>query len=316
METSVNLSESVKGVEIEDNIVVDEDDRSSSLSDLGDGGANEELDDAHRRPVNDSDGNDTEAETERLEDSPQKIREHKGVVLSLSANTEDIASSPPAIQGPTSGNEVIHQSYSTRDDIDVLPHALDPDIVNGDVDQISDISSLEGSPEQLSKVASPPTTAGKKRKRPSPPAFDESEHRVTSPIPAGQKRLAESNLTAQSLNHTEETQGASPADDDDCNTLVDNKVLSDAGEDQGVIRQMVPNKTQKGRRGKRKGKKVKEDETGKSQLSKGTLEVPEDVIEELNGTDGAYNHEEVMELDDVHDDAEAEVVAKNEEERK
>ena len=322
METAVNRSESIKGVEIEENTMVDEDDRSSSLSDLGDGGANEELDDAHRGPINDSDGNDTEAETERLEDSPQKLRKHKGVVLSLSANADDIASSPPAIQGPIVETEVIHQLYSNRNNIDVLPQALESETMNGDVDQVSDISSGrfwgsrgEGSPGVLSKVASPPTIAGKKRKRPSPPAFDESEHRFTSPVPTSQKRLSESNVAAQSTNDTEEPQRASPAVDDDCNILVDNRLLSDVGEDQGVIPQLVQSKVQKSKKGKRKGKKVKEDEIGKSQLSKGALEVPEDVIEGVNGTDGAYNHEEAMELDDVHEDAEAEVVAKNEEER-
>lgn len=314
-ETSVNRTELAKGIEIDENTMVDEDDRSSSLTDLGDGGANEELDDAHRGPVNDSDGNDTEAETERLEDSPQKLRKHKGVVLSLSANADDIGSSPPAVQGPIHETEVIHRSYTTRDNIDVLQQVLEPEVANGDIDQVSDITSLEGSPRELSKVASPPTIAGKKRKRPSPPAFDEKEPRITNSILTSQKRLSESNLAGQLTNNTEETPRISPADDDDGNALVDNRVLSDVGEDQGVTRQLLPSKAQKSKRGKRKGKKFKEDDTGKSLLSKGALEVSEDVIEEPNGTDGAYNHEETIELDDIHDDAEAEVIAKNEEER-
>ena len=314
METLVNRSESVKVVDVEGGTMLDEDNRSSSLSDLGDGGANDELDDEHRGPNNDSDGNDTEAETERLEDSPQKYREHTGVVLSLSACADEIGSSPPATQGPTTGNEVVDQLYSTRDNVGVIPKALEPQMVNGDGDQVSDISSLEGSQGELSKVASPPAIAGKKRKRPSPPTFDESEHRVTSTILASQKRLSEDNLAAQSTNHTEEAPKASPANDDDCNTMVDNGLLSDVGEDLGIIQQLVPNKAQRSKRGKRKGKKVKEDEIGKSQLSKGPLDVPEDVVEELHGTEVVYNHEEAMELDDAHEDAEAEAAAKNEEE--
>lgn len=316
METSVNRSKSAKGVEIDDNTVVDEDDRSSSLSDLGDGGTNEELDDAHRGPMIDSDGNDTEAETERLEDSPHKVRKHKGVIVSLSANADDTGSSPPPIQETINEIEVIHQLYPTHNSIDVLPQALEPEAMNGDVDQVSDISSLEGSLEELSKVAPPLSIAGKKRKRPSSPALEEREHRITNPVSTSQKRLSESNLAIQSTNNAEEVQRASPADDDDGNTLLDNRILSDVGEDQGVTRLLLPSKAQKSKRGKRKGKKVKEDEIGKSQLSKGALEVPEDVNEELNGTDGVYNHEEAMDLDDVHEDAEAEVVAKNEEERK
>lgn len=314
-ETMVNRTESVEGVKIDDKTMIDEDDRSSSLSDLGDGGANEDLDDAHRGSMNDSDANDTEAETERLEESPQKLRKHKRVVLSLSANAGDIGSSPPAMQGPIHETEITHQSYIAHDNVAVLPQVLGPGVANGDIDQVSDISSLEGSPEELSKVASPPTITSKKRKRPSPPPLDDREPRPISSILSSQKRRSGSNLAEQSANNTEETPRASPADDDDGNALVDTTALSDAGEDQGVTRQLVPSKAQKSKRGKRKGKKVKEDEIGKRLLSKGALEVAEDVIEEPNGTDGAYNHEEAVDLDDVHDDAEAEVIAKNEEER-
>ncbi len=58
---------------------VDEgDDRSSSLSELGERAG-------HDEPDHDlgevSEANDTEAETERLEDSPQKIRKHQNVIL-------------------------------------------------------------------------------------------------------------------------------------------------------------------------------------------------------------------------------------------
>ena len=52
-----------------------EDDRSSSLSDLGDRAGIE------RSSLADSEANDTEAETERLEDSPQKQRRQRDVVL-------------------------------------------------------------------------------------------------------------------------------------------------------------------------------------------------------------------------------------------
>ncbi|KAA6409729.1 MAG: transcriptional regulatory DEP1 [Lasallia pustulata] len=314
MEAIVNRSESVIVVDVEGGTMLDEDNRSSSLSDLGDGGANDELDDEHQGPINDSDGNDTEAETERLEDSPQKFREHTGVVLSLSACADEIGSSPPATLEPINENEVIDQLYSTRDNIGVIPKVLEPQMLNGDGDQVSDISSLEGSTGELSKVASPPAIAGKKRKRPSPPTFDGSEHRVTSPILASQKRLSEDNLAAQPTNHTEEAPKASPTNDDDCNTMVGNRLLSDVGEDEGVTQQLVASKAQRSKRGKRKGKKVKEDEIGKSQLSKGPLDIPEDGVEELNGTDVVYNHDEAMELDDGHEDAEAEAAAKNEDE--
>ncbi|KAI4148614.1 MAG: hypothetical protein LQ341_001528 [Variospora aurantia] len=49
--------------------------RSSSLSDIGDRGSE------HNQPTMDSDPNDTEAETERLEDTPQKSRRNQNLVL-------------------------------------------------------------------------------------------------------------------------------------------------------------------------------------------------------------------------------------------
>jgi len=60
----------------------DADARSSSLSDIEDSGANE-----RSRSIqmgNALDAGDTEAETERLEESPQKARIHHNVVLSAS----------------------------------------------------------------------------------------------------------------------------------------------------------------------------------------------------------------------------------------
>ena len=60
-------------------VIADVDDRSSSLSDIGEIGATEH--DDITTLVNCSDGGDTEAETERLEESPQKERSHQNVVL-------------------------------------------------------------------------------------------------------------------------------------------------------------------------------------------------------------------------------------------
>ena len=315
MATSVTPSESVKGVEIKNDTIADEDDRSSSLSDLGDGGTNEELEDPHLGALNDLVGNDTEAETERLEDSPQKLRKHMGVVLSLNANADEIGSSPPPAQGPVDKSEIKHQLSSTHNSAEEHRPTLEPDVINGDADQVSDISSLEDSPEELSKMTSP-TIINKKRKRPSPPASDDGGHRITSPIPTSEKRPTDSNLTPQSTSHTEEAKRASSVEDEDCNILADTRMLSDVGDDEGIIRQLAPSKAQKSKKGRRKGKKVKEDEIGKSQLGRGTLEAPEDGMEGLNGTNREKNHGEAMDLDEGHEDAEAEIVAKNEEERK
>ena len=57
-----------------------EDDRSSSLSEIGDRGGHDEPQNTFGDGM---DEDDTEAETERLEDSPQKLRKHQNVVLTL-----------------------------------------------------------------------------------------------------------------------------------------------------------------------------------------------------------------------------------------
>lgn len=58
----------------------DVDARSSSLSEIDDSGANEHLRSIQVEEA--SDAGDTEAETERLEESPQKARTNQNVVLS------------------------------------------------------------------------------------------------------------------------------------------------------------------------------------------------------------------------------------------
>lgn len=63
--------------------IVEADDRSSSLSEIEERGMAERLDIAPS--VNGSDGGDTEAETERLEDSPYKVRLQQNVVLTATA---------------------------------------------------------------------------------------------------------------------------------------------------------------------------------------------------------------------------------------
>ena len=67
------------------NAVSEADDRSSSLSEIEERGVTERLNPTQL--ANGSDGGDTEAETERLEDSPQKTRTQQNVVLTAAAPT-------------------------------------------------------------------------------------------------------------------------------------------------------------------------------------------------------------------------------------
>jgi len=64
----------------------DRDDRSSSLSEIGDQADQEQPDNIFHLG---SDANDTEAETERLEESPQKQRKHQNIILTSSNGIYD-----------------------------------------------------------------------------------------------------------------------------------------------------------------------------------------------------------------------------------
>lgn len=59
----------------------EEDDRSSSLSEIGERADQDRPDITFSDGSDGSDVNDTEAETERLEDSPQKLRTHQNLVM-------------------------------------------------------------------------------------------------------------------------------------------------------------------------------------------------------------------------------------------
>ena len=73
--------EDATGVDDGDKIQAGDDDRSSSLSELGDRAG---IDHSSRAG---SEANDTEAETERLEDSPQKQRRQRDVILTSTNGT-------------------------------------------------------------------------------------------------------------------------------------------------------------------------------------------------------------------------------------
>ena len=73
--------ENATGVDNGENVLAADDDRSSSLSELGDRAGLEHYSRAG------SEANDTEAETERLESSPQKLRRQRNVVLTSTNGT-------------------------------------------------------------------------------------------------------------------------------------------------------------------------------------------------------------------------------------
>ncbi|KAL8860096.1 MAG: hypothetical protein Q9178_003360 [Gyalolechia marmorata] len=70
-------------------------DRSSSLSDIGDHGDENIAELEQALSVVESDPNDTEAETERLEDSPQRLRKNQNLVLADAHSVYGVSADPP-----------------------------------------------------------------------------------------------------------------------------------------------------------------------------------------------------------------------------
>lgn len=133
----------------------DHDDRSSSLSDLEDRPGTEGTGTLNNKSSPVSEEEDTEAETERLETSPQKARKQRNVVLS-------------ATRELSNGSSMVHvaslDAHSTEGRGNDNHRKANSDSVSDAMDPTSDISSLGDSAEG-SAPDSPTSTSSKKRKR-------------------------------------------------------------------------------------------------------------------------------------------------------
>ncbi len=86
--------ELVNGIRYTRDSTADGDDRSSSLSEIGDRIGNDDLASTRLGLANGSDPEDTEAETERLEESPRKVRKNKNVVMTSTSHALRDGTSP------------------------------------------------------------------------------------------------------------------------------------------------------------------------------------------------------------------------------
>lgn len=91
---------------------------SSSLSEIDDSAANERSGSIQMEEA--SDAGDTEAETERLEESPHKARTHQNVVLSASSvgqqnGSTTVSQSVLLTTEPTSGTSLLVPSIGSND---------------------------------------------------------------------------------------------------------------------------------------------------------------------------------------------------------
>ena len=129
--------------------IMDQDDRSSSLSDLDDRPATEGTDNQKSSPSPVSEDDDTEAETERVEESPYK-REQKNILLSSNESLSNGASNNATTA--LVDDDPKTDTNPSRNEVDEAIH-------------ISDISSLEDSGDEGSGPESPSSVISKKRKR-------------------------------------------------------------------------------------------------------------------------------------------------------
>ena len=232
----------------------DEDDRSSSLSDIEDRTAYDDEENSTQKLEKESDREDTEAETERLEETPQKQIKRRSVVLGASRDlfhpltktrrglipSEDaqpIEHLRPSSVSP--GGGIIESSIGTA---------------VGDMEPTSDISSLSSGDEANDRTGQL-LAHGKKRKRVSQPSDDSEE----DPTAEALRRVSASLAEKVHPNHAGSIGIAehSPLEDQDDHVHAEK---SDTEMDlDGVNNQNLSGpKTQTGRKGKRKGRKPKD----------------------------------------------------------
>lgn len=146
----------------------DQDDRSSSLSDIEERPVANGLEKVTMKSSPPLEDYDTEAETERLEESPNKMRKQQNVVLSASAQPSGTTLCV------SDGN--LGENTELRTVAAVLAHKnTHRDLEDDAMDQTSDISSLEDTADDTSRPNSPAGTSGKKRKRSSQGTSAESD---------------------------------------------------------------------------------------------------------------------------------------------
>lgn len=301
--------------------VADGDDQSSSLSDIDDG-PDEDADDhvpsLGEVPAQD----DSEAETERLENSPQKLAKHKNVVLG--ATLREPGQNPDrlvrhSMDKQPKDNEGSTLVQSTGDE-DTVDHGIN----NGDGGLgARSVSVMRAEPCDGSKrVPLPPEVAGKKRKRTSPRSqelYEENENaewvrKRSAPIksePNANSLSIPNSLSDQDIEEHEKELEAVGSDIDAEQANDHEKAVVKAT---GQI--LSSTKAKKGKTGKRKGKKLREGFPSDA-AQNNAMAVDDGYSVDDGQVPDAENIEEEEENAVVEGDgeeAEAEVVARTEEE--
>jgi hypothetical protein len=281
----------------------DEDDRSSSLSEIGERAEHDEADNAF---YNGSDENDTEAETERLDNSPQNLRNHKAIILTSSDALYGVRSGPLEtsvipLMVADCGKDTTMLSSSAQ-----LTNSTGSRLNTDTMEQTSEISSLADSGEETSKRFSLSPSTARKRKRSSFEQDSPSDRSRLSEPTAKATRLSRDAPSGALVGNPSPNESAREYDHkvvNDTSALAKERIQSQESPEPALTLQRYP-------RGKRKGRKIRDDEL-ENKDSGSVSEVGP--AKQSEGQEAVYSNEEDCENDDTGDAPGADSSVKNEE---
>jgi hypothetical protein len=284
----------------------EDDSRSSSLSDIEDGLDNEQLDSINpklrKAPVE----VDSEAETERIEESPNKTQKQSDIYLTSGTQEK----SPSKLMYSTNVGDI-------EKELDRTDNLGETGLASNGTDLHTTVN-VPLSPTKSSRMVSPPSDlTGKKRKRTS--GEDSNSSSGTEADQPLRKRTG-SIKSDTNGNNVDEMEIEDDVDDEarpERTGDEEEQHVAAAHDDGALIGDMdesdhkqVDPRSKKSKKGKRKGKKILE-------IAEQSIRAQSEVIPEVSINSPAPTQgEEPDHLDEEEDDADdAEAAARNEEER-
>ena len=299
---SADLEDST-GVEDGKKLQADEDDRSSSLSELGDRAGME------HSSLAGSEANDTEAETERLEDSPQKQKRHQDVVLTSTNGTYGDHQNQSVARTLSERIASPGQSFTeyTPPPLALVDGAFGPGSESENFEHTSDVSSLEEFGEESGKELSPTLSIPMKRKRSSFEEDSASDQDIMREPSTKAMKLFDNDAAEATANQETKIASDLPVLDYDLQVIADT-AMSPGNQEQPRKPQGPPK--QKHKKGKRKGKRIPNDELADAE---NTGSGAESTVEHGGSAEAMESNEEDAQMETTADGVEAQNPVKTEE---
>lgn len=292
--------ENATGVEDREKLQAEEDDRSSSLSDPS-------IEHSSRAG---SEANDTEAETERLEDSPQKQRTHQDVVLTSANGTYGDHQTQPTAR--TLSEKIASSDQPSKENIslEMAGRTSGPGPEGERLEHTSDISSLEDSGEESGKDLSPTLSIPVKRKRSSFEEDSASDQGTMREPSTKAMKLFDNNAAEASARQDTDIPSNVPAVNCDLSVVTDT-ASAPSNEEQPRKPQVLLK--QKYKKGKRKGKRTPTDEPANAENAGSGAE---STVEHGGNAEAMYSNEEDAQMENMAEGVEAENPVKLEERKR